>query len=320
MDRGQGCAASGSLPGSETGSASALTAEPTVTVQTNNFYRVLDHFNNDGNLIDDKRTHLSILCAICQMNNLSLINRHFEESGDTTYEHYAVLMRCGHAFGYKCVTNWFLVHRRDELRCPLCRTPVYCQQRHIIPLEVYGGTTDMDVQCQQIKEIRQLLNNPTCEQCSLSHSNDAVRIHPSPRIQNPIMGVGGPPLSQEMRWRYLVSLRLPDQRLRDLLVRVAVANRDDDPRVLRPPMSLVGSDNAPPQTTLASRRRRRTASVDYTPTSGQHLLHQPTTYERNTRARTFPPVARENGEDQTGATTQIFGFPYVQSPDRYGEE
>ncbi|KAJ2986331.1 hypothetical protein NUW58_g5075 [Xylaria curta] len=80
-------------------------AEPIVKVETNNFRQVLQHFNNDGGLINARTTRFSIPCAICQTRNLA-INVQHEQLHDTSYEHYTVLMRCGHAFGYACLASW----------------------------------------------------------------------------------------------------------------------------------------------------------------------------------------------------------------------
>ncbi|KAI1752808.1 hypothetical protein F4782DRAFT_530293 [Xylaria castorea] len=326
MDGEQGHASSGSSSrGNETGLASALTAESIVTVQTTNFHRVLDHFDSDGNLIDDKRTLLSIPCAICHMHNLSLINRHLNDSAGTTHEHYIVLMRCGHAFGYKCINNWFLVRRLDELKCPLCSTPVFCERNHILPLEIYGGTTDMDVQCQQIKEIREFLTNPTCEQCSSTNSDNAALYSPSAIVRD-VWLIRSQVYMQEIYLRHLESrlqairvaaLRQQGER-RILMLQAHVANRYDGPRLL-PPIPPRGSDlSRPPQTAPDRRVYWTTPPTANTPRLDQHHWHQPTT-ERNTRAATFPPPTPGNSEDQAGATTLTFGYPYVQSPDRYWE-
>ncbi|KAI8951912.1 hypothetical protein F4801DRAFT_578013 [Xylaria longipes] len=307
MDEGQCCTASEPPPrGNEAGPASSPTAESIITVQTANFHRVLDHFNSDGNLIDDKRTRLSIPCSICLLNDLSLINPHLEESADITHEHYTVLMRCGHAFGYKCLTKWFIVQRLNELRCPLCRAPAFCEQRHITPLEVYGGTTDMEVQCQQIKEIRRNLNNPTCEECSSLNSNN----HPPIQTGDPMTAPIRVEL-EETNSRFLEAqgqaIHFDEQIVQGLQGHILSSS----------PLSMIGS-NFPlfPQITPDGRIYRRTASIDYTPALGGQRWRQPTN-ERRTQSVTLPPTARGNNEDRTGPATLTFGHPYFQSLNRF---
>lgn len=83
---------------------SALPAQPITTVDDNNFRRVLPLLTNNGMLRNENATRLAIQCSICHQI-LSPINLHFGESPDTTYEHYTVLKRRGHAFGYRCITH-----------------------------------------------------------------------------------------------------------------------------------------------------------------------------------------------------------------------
>ncbi|KAI3338278.1 hypothetical protein F4824DRAFT_91585 [Ustulina deusta] len=135
-------------------------------IDTPNFYKVLEHFDDNGNLIDGN-SRISIACSICLVKNLGLFGRQFDESPHAAYEHYAVLVRCGHAFGYRCLVHWFLiVCKCNELKCPICRAPVLCERKHWEPLEILGGSTaDRKIQCDNIKRIREVLKTPICKGC-----------------------------------------------------------------------------------------------------------------------------------------------------------
>ncbi|KAI1739235.1 hypothetical protein F4680DRAFT_449338 [Xylaria scruposa] len=329
MDREPDKATSEPPPqGEETGLASPPTAETIVTVETNDFRRVLDHFDGDGNLIDEARTLLSIPCPICYENDLSLINPHCEGPPDTTHEPYAVLMRCGHAFGYKCISHWFLVRRLNVLRCPLCRESVYCERQHTAPLEMYGGTTDMDLQRQQIKKIRELLTNPICEGCSPNKSDHA---HPDPLpivrqvalvnrsennrraatmhqaiIQTYRFMVRSNPTPEEL------SSRLAELRYRTLQ---AWATRYGI-RILPLLPPNVSIEINIPSLPATAPDNQATPSAASAPVLDSHHRDQPTA-ERSIRAATEPPTFPENSEDQARETTVTFGYAFVQSPDRY---
>ncbi|KAI0977631.1 hypothetical protein F4678DRAFT_455781 [Xylaria arbuscula] len=72
-------------------------------VETNNFYHIIQHFNDAGDLTR-QNTRFSIECQICMSKSLSLINPDFDgPTQDHTHENYIVLPGCGHAFGSDCL-------------------------------------------------------------------------------------------------------------------------------------------------------------------------------------------------------------------------
>ncbi|KAI3324783.1 hypothetical protein HD806DRAFT_534245 [Xylariaceae sp. AK1471] len=149
---------------------SLATTEPIVVVETSNFHEVLRHFTMRGNFKDEKRTRLSILCMICLAKNLAIINPGFDKSVNcSTHEFYTVL-RCGHAFGFTCLNKWFVSQSLENLKCPICRAAVNCKREHLVPLKIRGGTEDMELQRREIKKIRAMLCNPTCELCPIPES------------------------------------------------------------------------------------------------------------------------------------------------------
>ncbi|KAI0109086.1 hypothetical protein GGR51DRAFT_512697 [Nemania sp. FL0031] len=87
----------------QTGSVAGVPAEPIVTVDTHNFRHVIQHFGQDGNLLAENTTRVSIPCPICLVNNLRLANPLFPEPDGVTTEVYTVLPGCGHAFGHDCI-------------------------------------------------------------------------------------------------------------------------------------------------------------------------------------------------------------------------
>ncbi|KAI0545836.1 hypothetical protein F4679DRAFT_599226 [Xylaria curta] len=307
--------------GQETGLASSPPAESIITVETNDFRQVLDHFDSDGNLIDETRTLLSIPCPICRLNDLSLINRHCEGPLDTTHEHYTVLMRCGHAFGYKCITHWLVVRRLNTPTCPLCRESIYCERQHSRPLEIYGGTTDMDLQRQQIKEIRKLLTNPICKDCLPYRSNHA---HPDPRpIVRQITQFNRG--EREMLDLFLIQVvpimtrnnRTPEEIVRQLAEQPngwlqALAARYN-PMIL-PLLPHITIEYI--LRFLPVPDNQGTPSAASAPVLDSHHRDQPTA-ERSIRAVTEPPTFPGNSENQARETTVTFGYPFVQSPDHY---
>ncbi|KAJ8128194.1 hypothetical protein O1611_g5443 [Lasiodiplodia mahajangana] len=166
MGGGQVCRAPGSpdQAHSETESVAVVADEPIVTVETNNFREVLEHFDFNGNVIAENTTIFAIPCVICQANNLSLVNPVLNGPTDVPTEHFAVLPNCGHAFGYKCIMHWFLV---DEPKCPTCRTPAYCDRGHIEPLEIFGETRYLEAQRRQILMIKVSILWKGCRLCPL---------------------------------------------------------------------------------------------------------------------------------------------------------
>ncbi|RYP62067.1 hypothetical protein DL770_009642 [Monosporascus sp. CRB-9-2] len=143
-------------------------------VETNNFRRVLEFFDEEGNL-KDSNTRIEIRCCICLENNLSVMNPSTDARSSEQHEHYTVLPRCGHGFGYRCITKWFSTsgfRRGGHMRCPTCREPVFCDSNALhceIP-EIYHGY-DSVRQRRDVNAIRQILSSThRCGQCDQTAS------------------------------------------------------------------------------------------------------------------------------------------------------
>jgi hypothetical protein len=119
MDAGQSSQASRPVHqgNGQPGSVAMATDESIVEVDTSHFPYILQHFNHDGKLINEK-TRLSIPCNICQVRNLCLINPHFDKQDSIAYESYVVLRRCGHAFGLECISRVSNLLMDRESFCP----------------------------------------------------------------------------------------------------------------------------------------------------------------------------------------------------------
>ncbi|KAI1827150.1 hypothetical protein F4861DRAFT_536336 [Xylaria intraflava] len=144
----------------------------TVTVQTNNFRQVLKHFDNDGNLKDG--VQLSIECAICKVNNLSVVSTSVDKSLDEdTHEAYTVLRQCGHAFGYECAASWFNAPSRPT-QCPYCRTAFSSGREKNLPLMLYGLAPDAGSQKYEIKMLRSMFGEPISPELPPSLLDTAV--------------------------------------------------------------------------------------------------------------------------------------------------
>ncbi|KAI1804680.1 hypothetical protein F4811DRAFT_570783 [Daldinia bambusicola] len=111
----------------------AQESDQTTTVETNYFPQVLTHFDEHGHLINPA-TRFSIHCDICHSANLSFVNHAVDKKTAATHEPFAVLPRCGHAFGYECLLGWVWrsINKTNPV-CPSCRK------------EVFRSTDDPDV-------------------------------------------------------------------------------------------------------------------------------------------------------------------------------
>ncbi|CAJ2513283.1 Uu.00g014020.m01.CDS01 [Anthostomella pinea] len=151
-----------------------------VTVETNNFNAILEHFDEDGHLLNPPPVHLSIECQICYDKNLALVNPRFDTNSRDTHEVYAVLPRCGHAFGYSCLFHWFNMNRNGRNPgCPSCRAPVFCAANHATMLTIYGAANPQD-QAREIVDIGNTLQDPSCATCHASHVSPPPSRSPSP--------------------------------------------------------------------------------------------------------------------------------------------
>ncbi|KAI0007773.1 hypothetical protein F4779DRAFT_490086 [Xylariaceae sp. FL0662B] len=128
-----------------------------ITVETNNFHRVLEHFDEDGYLIDPVNIHLELTCQICNEKNLALINNRFDRRTRETHECYTVLPRCGHAFGYRCLYSWLLSDASGNRTCPTCRKPVYLSRAHRNSLLEIFGDAGIQEQNKEVVDIRKVL-------------------------------------------------------------------------------------------------------------------------------------------------------------------
>ncbi|KAI3324220.1 hypothetical protein HD806DRAFT_534536 [Xylariaceae sp. AK1471] len=132
-------------------------------VETNNFRKVLENYDSCGLMIHGMTTRMEIECQICMCMNLALVNRVFDDPVPATHEEYTVLPRCGHAFGHSCLNHWIRTQQGIP-KCPSCRTPVYCERRHVLPLKAYGDTRRNVAD--EINEIRAAIEKSSCERCA----------------------------------------------------------------------------------------------------------------------------------------------------------
>ncbi|KAI1656917.1 hypothetical protein F4813DRAFT_390258 [Daldinia decipiens] len=131
-------------------------SEQAITVDTQYFHEVLKHFNEDGYLIN-KNTRLNIKCHICQVAHLSLVNHDLDKRSRTTHEPFAVLPKCGHAFGYKCISQWLMkdINVKNS-QCPTCRMDVFRSRMQPEVLPIFG-TCEPEEQHLEIVAIRESL-------------------------------------------------------------------------------------------------------------------------------------------------------------------
>ncbi|KAI1131774.1 hypothetical protein F5Y10DRAFT_285701 [Nemania abortiva] len=153
-----------------------------VIVETNNFHQVIQHFNDAGELTN-MNTRFSIDCQICMCKNLALTNTLVDVPTNELHEKYAVLPRCGHAFGFQCLGQWIKTQKTQHnfnLKCPSCRSPIACEKRHSAPLKLYGptrgSTSDcMEKQRKDIAAIRATLLDPSCTRCLEEQQEENAR-------------------------------------------------------------------------------------------------------------------------------------------------
>ncbi|KAI0810184.1 hypothetical protein GGR55DRAFT_678779 [Xylaria sp. FL0064] len=149
-----------------------------VTVDTNNFHRVIPLFDEAGDLVDPK-TNFDIMCDICQDKKLALTNKQLDENFDDSHEKYALLPRCGHAFGSDCLFEW--VHYNNSLHgidptCPSCRCPLACPKGHVSYLFSLGSTNaEPSRRSEDIRFVRTALSEVSCAQCAEVVSGDSLR-------------------------------------------------------------------------------------------------------------------------------------------------
>ncbi|KAI0470761.1 hypothetical protein GGR56DRAFT_657447 [Xylariaceae sp. FL0804] len=165
-------------------------AEPLNVVETSNFREVLKQFDGEGNIINRQTTRFHIDCEICQQFQLLILDEtHVGQPVADTHETYAVLPRCGHAFGYDCIKKWISISSESGPRgstCPACRTPIGCRRcgdDHLPPYAYGNGWTrqedDIAVriwwQEDDIEAIRKTLREEEdlCEECLFSDEQSA---------------------------------------------------------------------------------------------------------------------------------------------------
>ncbi|KAI5918688.1 hypothetical protein F4810DRAFT_691191 [Camillea tinctor] len=95
-----------------------------VTVKTNNFHQVLEHFDEQGHIKNPDITIFAIPCQICSQD-LAVVNPKFDTCAhkNTTcsirkHESYVVLPKCGHAFGSWCLLEYFTTQSNITAGCP----------------------------------------------------------------------------------------------------------------------------------------------------------------------------------------------------------
>ncbi|KAI1375651.1 hypothetical protein F4677DRAFT_421962 [Hypoxylon crocopeplum] len=134
-----------------------------VVVDTNNFRQVLEEFDENGHLINPG-TRFKIPCVICQEQNLAFLNSKFDKLSRDTYEDFAVLPICGHAFCFQCISHWLVteeIRLRQEGRpviptCPSCRTEIYFDENKPLFLSILC-TENVEKQAEDIVKIRNLI-------------------------------------------------------------------------------------------------------------------------------------------------------------------
>ncbi|KAK6949443.1 hypothetical protein Daesc_009523 [Daldinia eschscholtzii] len=134
----------------------AQEADEITTVETHYFPEVLEHFDDHGHLIDPN-TKFNIGCYICHVANLGLVNHASEQRSSLTHEPFAVLPRCGHAFGYQCIMGWLLLDiNKKNPKCPACRKEVY-SNKNSPEVFLIVGVSPPEEQHMEINAIRKSL-------------------------------------------------------------------------------------------------------------------------------------------------------------------
>ncbi|RYP49556.1 hypothetical protein DL768_004758 [Monosporascus sp. mg162] len=129
-------------------------------VETKNFRRVLEFFDEEGSL-KDPNTRIEIRFNISLEKNLSVMNNFADALPSEHHKHYTVLPRCGHGFGYRCVTKEVI---RGVQRAA---NPVFCESNplHFETPEIFYGY-DSVWQRDDVKFIRKILSSThRCGQC-----------------------------------------------------------------------------------------------------------------------------------------------------------
>ncbi|KAI2601956.1 hypothetical protein GGR54DRAFT_560071 [Hypoxylon sp. NC1633] len=123
-----------------------------LTIETNNFHQVLEHFDQDGHIIN-LDTRFDIQCQVCLTRNLSVLNSKFDKRSRDTHETYCVFPRCGHAFGYTCIYKWITRFLRPQ--CPVCRMDIFSPptDRGLLDLFGDGGIEEQHKEILSIREI-----------------------------------------------------------------------------------------------------------------------------------------------------------------------
>ncbi|KAI1081936.1 hypothetical protein F5B20DRAFT_578712 [Whalleya microplaca] len=128
-----------------------------VTVETNNFHRVLEYFDDNGNIINPTKTRFELSCQICGDKSLALVNDHLDRRSRETHECYTVLPLCGHGFGYRCLYSWLITNLYGDPTCPTCRLPVFLPGAiKSSMLEIFGDG-GIQEQNEEIVEIRKIV-------------------------------------------------------------------------------------------------------------------------------------------------------------------
>ncbi|RYP45161.1 hypothetical protein DL769_011479 [Monosporascus sp. CRB-8-3] len=159
-------------------------------IETNNFRHVLEFFNEEGNL-KDNNTRVEIRCGICLEKNLSIMNSSTDTHSSEQHEPYTVLPRCGHGFGYRCVTKWLSTsgfRGGGHMRCPTCRERVFCDSNplHFETPEIFHGY-DSVRQRDDVNAIRRILSSAhRCGQC-----DGTASVASSPEEQLPGLPLDG---------------------------------------------------------------------------------------------------------------------------------
>ncbi|KAI0103555.1 hypothetical protein F4814DRAFT_452904 [Daldinia grandis] len=142
-------------------------------VDTQYFYEVLGHFGEDGHLISST-TRFQIKCYICHNVHLSLVNPLFDKKSRATHEPFAVLPRCGHAFGYECISQWLMKDiNLENPKCPTCRKGIFRSRIRPEVLHIFG-TCEPEEQHLEIVAIRESLRR-----------NDTPPLEPSTEVEPP---------------------------------------------------------------------------------------------------------------------------------------
>ncbi|KAI1738719.1 hypothetical protein F4680DRAFT_467099 [Xylaria scruposa] len=102
------------------------TGNAEVIVASNDFRKVLLHFDDEGKL-KDSSTRIRIGCQLCN-KQLAIANEEMEMPELDTHESYHVL-HCGHGFGAGCLARWMITD--DDYcdlytQCPTCDAPIFC--------------------------------------------------------------------------------------------------------------------------------------------------------------------------------------------------